>query len=64
MSSVGQLEKRLRRSGNALHKRMQVHEEELDALAEAVTLVEDSISRLRDLMSPERPLKKEKGSKK
>lgn len=64
MQSVGQLEKRIRRCGNSLHKRMQVHEKELEVLAEAVDAVEDSMFRLRDLMSPDKPLKKVKKGKK
>tara|TARA_R110002012_G_scaffold264791_3_gene448178 strand:- start:459 stop:590 length:132 start_codon:yes stop_codon:yes gene_type:complete len=42
---------------------MQVHEEELEVLAEAVDAVENSMFRLRDLMSPDKPLKKVKKDK-
>ena len=64
MQSVGQLEKRLRRSGNSLHRRMQVHGEALEVLAEAVDSVETAIASLRALTAPEvrlsKPLKKSK----
>ena len=53
MQSVGQLEKRLRRSGNSLHRRMQVHGEALEVLAEAVDSVETAIASLRALTAPE-----------
>lgn len=46
---IGQLEKRLRRSGNSLHRRMQVHSEALEALDSAVTAVESAIVLLRTL---------------
>ncbi len=58
MQSVGELEKRLRRSGNSLHRRMQVHGEALEVLAEAVDSVETAIASLRALTAPEVRLSK------
>ena len=53
MQSVGELEKRLRRSGNSLHRRMQVHGEALEVLAEAVGSGETARACLRAVTGPE-----------